>query len=314
MTMTQPFSTQPSTAVSLDATLPAIQRTRDNILSIPCSTLTYFADELDISRLHAIHDWLWAAGRPMPPRPLHHQLLLDRQIFVTERLDLHLLWQPGKIFVKPLPRYLLSEDFWAMLTPEKDHSQNNSIATIARGFLYSYLALINHESDFRIASSLHLLPGDVTWPQWRAVCAKNLSSSFTDPILIDRRFYYGELRLNRINTIYRLTRPGHIMRGYMSRWNDYGTFLRAQFAWAAAATLYTVVVLTAMQVGLATTTLAQNPAFQRASYGFTVFSILAPVVLCASILVVFVVAFIVNWKVALAWKRNSIPETGGRRV
>lgn len=27
----------------------------------------------------------------MPPRPLHHQLLLGREIFVTERMDTHLL-------------------------------------------------------------------------------------------------------------------------------------------------------------------------------------------------------------------------------
>lgn len=308
---TTPYAATPATP---DTILPAVQRTQDNHLTNPQFTLSYFVDELNVSRLHLIYDWLWAAGRPMPPRPLHHQLLLGRQIFVTERLDLHLLWLPGRILLKPLPRYLLLTDFWALLddSSSKKDSRGESIALIARGFLSSYIALINHESDFAIARSAHLLPDDLTWAQWSVHCAEYLSLSASTPVVVDRRFHYGELRLSRINTIYRFTRPGHVMRGYMSRWNDYGTFLRAQFRLVAAITVYTVVVLTAMQVGLATDRLMQNRAFQMASYGFTIFSIIAPVGLCVGILVVFLVVFVINWKVALSWKRSGVQ--AGRNV
>lgn len=62
-----------------------------------------------------------------------------------------------------------------------------------------------------------------------------------------------------------------------------------------AATVYIAVVLTAMQVGLATPQLANNAAFQRASYGFTVFSIIAPVGLTMAIIVIIVLLFVYNW-------------------
>ena len=32
--------------------------------------------ELSVKRLNDIQDSLWVCGRPMPPRPLHHQVLL----------------------------------------------------------------------------------------------------------------------------------------------------------------------------------------------------------------------------------------------
>jgi hypothetical protein len=49
-----------------------------------------------------------------------------------------------------------------------------------------------------------------------------------------------------------------------------------------------------MQVGLATNVLKDNFAFQRASYGFTVFSILGPLVFCLISFIVFMVFFLEN--------------------
>ncbi|KAM3554144.1 hypothetical protein MY1884_006291 [Beauveria asiatica] len=37
---------------------------------------TCVEEELDLRRLTSIQDWLWVAGMPLPPRALHHQLLL----------------------------------------------------------------------------------------------------------------------------------------------------------------------------------------------------------------------------------------------
>jgi hypothetical protein len=47
----------------------------------------------------------------------------------------------------------------------------------------------------------------------------------------------------------------------------------------AATAVFVVLVLTAMQVGLATERLQSNAAFQQASYGFAIFAILGP--MCA---------------------------------
>lgn len=62
--------------------------------------------------------------------------------------------------------------------------------------------------------------------------------------------------------------------------------MRDNFGWFALVVVYFGLVLAAMQVGLATTLLASHRSFQRACYGFTVFSIvtlLAAVVVVAGI-------------------------------
>ena len=52
----------------------------------------YISGQLDVNRLNVIHDRLWRAGLPGRIQPLHHQKLLQRNIVVTERIDLHLVW------------------------------------------------------------------------------------------------------------------------------------------------------------------------------------------------------------------------------
>ena len=52
----------------------------------------YLSSQLDVTRLNDVHDRLWRAGLPGKVQPLHHQKLLWRNIVVTERIDLHLIW------------------------------------------------------------------------------------------------------------------------------------------------------------------------------------------------------------------------------
>ncbi|KAI0538647.1 hypothetical protein GGR58DRAFT_288033 [Xylaria digitata] len=78
----------------------------------------------------------------------------------------------------------------------------------------------------------------------------------------------------------------------MPHWNQYQTFFQDYFAWLASATVYIAVGLTAMQVGLATKSLADSDAFQSASYGFTVFSILRPLISAGLIILVFCCIFL----------------------
>lgn len=258
------------------------------------------------------------AGRPTPPRALNHQLVLGRKICVSERLDMHLLWTDGQIFLKPLPASLLQPAFWdgwLLCRQDRDCLQKLSQGTNAQhcdrqqvrrcglGLLYSYAALIRHESDFHIPCDSRLLPDEITWMKWQQLVRQLYLEHIYSQV--DRRFWYGELRLSRLNKICHLSqRP--LLQGYFSPWHQYGTCLADNFEWLASITVYIVVVLTAMQVGLATDKLAENSRFQSASYGFTVFSILGPLVVTRFILVAFGVVFVVNWVATSAYHQGRV--------
>ncbi|KAH8707819.1 hypothetical protein HC256_009989 [Beauveria bassiana] len=97
--------------------------------------------ELDLHWLANIQDWLWIAGLSLPPRALHHQLLLGREI-VTEQMDMHLVWTAGRMFVKPIPRFLLEPDFWAVHLVCAD-GRRQILRQRALGFLCSHAALLS---------------------------------------------------------------------------------------------------------------------------------------------------------------------------
>jgi len=69
-----------------------------------------------------------------------------------------------------------------------------------------------------------------------------------------------------------------LIRGYHYGYHQYSTFVERNFAWVLTAIIYITIVLTAMQVGLVTTQLKDNRAFNRSAYGFTVYEILAPLI------------------------------------
>lgn len=170
-----------------------------------------------------------------------------------------------------------------------------SLRQRALGFLYSYAALLSHESDFRVAPEKHLLPSEVRWLTWR-ILVQQLDMERICPD-IDCHFIHRELRLGRLNKAYALAKAP--LRGYMTRWDQYGSFFRDYFGCLASATVYIAIVLTAMQVGLATGSLAHNHAFQSASYGFTVFSILGPLIAASVVMLQFCGMFLLNWAKAV---------------
>lgn len=94
----------------------------------------------------------------------------------------------------------------------------------------------------------------------------------------------------------------------MSHWQQYGTFFQENFRSLASATVYIAIVLGAMQVGLATKSLADNDAFQSASYGFAVFSVLGPLAAAGVIALVFCYMFVNNWIVAITYKKRRFHE------
>ncbi|KAF2632597.1 hypothetical protein BU25DRAFT_78378 [Macroventuria anomochaeta] len=307
-----PTSKQAAQDVNVNTSLhllSASHRTKDSILQVPDSGAEYLWYELGVDRLNVIHSWLWIAGRPMPPRALHYQRLLGREVIVTERMDMHLVWSKARIFVKPLPRFLLEPQFWVdhlsckdqcKCSPISPHSPGRNVGCeeaqlrkCALGFLLSYAALVSHESDFFIAKDSHLLPDQISWMQWKTFIKEILEH---DAIYdhINQRYIHGELRLNRLNAIYRLTGRA-VFRGYQSEYSQYSSFFRDNFTWLASVLAYMVIVLAAMQVGLATKALGNDEAFQAASYGFTVFTMVASLAAVMTVFAVFLCLFTYNW-------------------
>jgi uncharacterized membrane protein len=313
----------PTQLNSIQSILPAAYHNSRNELQEvdlgPADSIEqYIARELDVSRLNKIHDHLWLAGRPMSARPLHRQVMLDRQIVVTEQADLHLVWRESRLFLKPLPEFLMDHSVW-----QNYICRNRRSYECASGFLLSYVWLICHRSDLAIANEKGLLCPKIEWHRWTAF-AKSLLSKLDHTCLsnINIRYGYGELRLSRLNWIYRLSAntrsPTNLVRGYMYGYNRYSTFVQRNFAWLLVVSVYITIVLTAMQVGLATTRLNKDDGFQNASYGFTIFSIVAPLVgiiiimLVLSGLVAFHLIVTVSFKKEVEMKRRTATEDSSR--
>jgi len=234
--------------------------------------------DLDVSRLDRIHDLLWWAGRQVPPRAIHRLHMLGRRIVVTEQADLHLVWSSEAFLIKPLPDFLLNHAFW-----EAHICGSPDLYPGALGFLFSYIWLVRYKSDFEMAKRAWLLPQKLSWVRWKAFVASVCASVDPNrPGPVGDRYRYGELRVSRLDQIYRFAprfRFRHLVRGYHYNYSSYGRFFRREFAWLVAAFAYISIILSAMQVGLATPQLQGNDAFTSGSFGFAALSIIFPVVI-----------------------------------
>ncbi|XP_014553240.1 hypothetical protein COCVIDRAFT_53596, partial [Bipolaris victoriae FI3] len=247
--------------------------------------------ELKTPRLNSIHRHLWLAGRPTAARPLHRQKLLGRTILITEDPNEHLVWFEDQIFVKPLPDFLLDWQSWNNYL-----CLDRELHKAACGLLLSYAWLVRHKSDLDIAKETGLLSKEVGWPDWVEFIDAFLNNINCETLSdVDQRYKYGELRLSRLNSIYRLVPPTYSLRnligGYQNRSKWYQAFFDRHFKWMLAVFAILSVVLSALQVGLATTTLQGNKPFQSASYGFTITSLVAVVASVAAVFLVWLVLF-----------------------
>ncbi|KAK2810988.1 hypothetical protein FQN50_002581 [Emmonsiellopsis sp. PD_5] len=272
-----PFSQERSLLDPARVQQPATVRLDGQLLLSAQEPARYMDVELKTPKLDRIHRHLWLAGLPRPARPLHRQKLLDRTILVTEIPDEHLVWRESEIFIKPIPEFLLSYKLW-----EDRLCRDEELHQCACGFLLSYSWLVCYKSDFRIAKEVGLLPAEIEWEQWNR--------------FVSKRYRYGELRLSRLHSIYRFMPStfsvDNFVRGYMSGSTWYRAFFKRNFAWLLALFVYVSVVLSAMQVGLATKQLEGNIHFHEVSYGFAVMSV---VIVALSILVIFMLWAVLFW-------------------
>ena len=260
--------------------------------------LTSFLEiELTTPRLDRIHSHLHYAGAPRFARPLHRQKLIGRQIVLTEDPDEHLVWYQTKLFVKPLNGWLLDWKFWTGHICPEPH-----LFEAACGLLVSYTWLLCRESDFSLAQDLRIVPQGLTWAEWT-----KFEESFLDHINLDslhqvnRRYQYGELRLTRLNRIYRWTPSGFSARtfvcGYLPLATWYQELFKNSFGWLLASFAYFAVVLSALQVGLATDMLQSNRYFQKVSCGFSVISL--------AFVAVVTMTLILTWLILTAFHYTS---------
>jgi hypothetical protein len=265
----------------------------------------FLATELETRSIDQVATLLWFIRRSWRANPLHRQRISRREIVITENPSEHLVSDYSVIFVKPLPGYLLSHDFWT-----QHLSQNRALHAAACGMVLSYTWLVAFQSDFEIARELRLLPGDLTWRAWTAFVA-----SFLDHIeaaaprrIVSNRYLYGELHMGRLNYIFKLKpslwRSDNILRGFMptSMWNK--SFMEQNIARLLAIFVFLSLALSAMQVGLATSQLQENASFVGASYSFAV-ACLFIALLCGVIGLVSLVWLLIS-KLLLPWKMSLL--------
>ncbi|EFW19762.1 hypothetical protein D8B26_007944 [Coccidioides posadasii str. Silveira] len=231
--------------------------------------------------------------------PLHRQFVKGRTIIVTEDPKLHLVWIRDRIFVKPLPRYLTSYNFWrrylgneAVCTP---WSRYSSVRKAALGYLRTYFYLVRSESDFYVAQdpTLHLVPKAITWEQFCSFTTNLGGISNQD---VSERYAYGEIRLTRLN----FYAPFLLGKSHFQRVEyQYSEY----FARFYGPTLFLIgvasVVLSALQVALAVQQVDPVPN-GRALLAASLWSSITMILCFFAVLIILFCLFI--YKVSKEWK------------
>jgi hypothetical protein len=277
----------------------------------------------DLSRTKKfLHDDLWSEDlNRMAPRlwimttlssaninPLHRQRVKGREIIVTEEARLHLVWIHDRIFIKPIPRYLLSYGFWEAYLdqrPESLNDEQSNLRKAATGFLRTYRYLIRHESDLHIAQQdgLRLIPNDVDWASF---CRFTSDLNDIQDSAVSRRYYFGELRLTRLNFYAPFLLRKFRFEQVHGQYGDYFARLYGPvlFVFAVVST-----ILNSMQVALAADqSLAVHwVSVWHASRWFSAISIVGTAVIALCFAVLWLWMFLDEWVYTLRqkWKARS---------
>ena len=206
-----PFSKEHQLCADLDVTDTNTSQQFSHCLpGQPCIQLAdstqlneFLESELWAEDLESLASRLWIMTTPSSANinPLHKQGVKGREIVPTEDPRLHLVWIHDRIFIKPIPRYLMSHTFWSFWLLNNSSSlghRRNAIKEAALGYLRTYTYLIRHQSDFSIAQreNLRLIPQDVDWQQF---CRFRSALTGIKDTEVSGRYQYGELRLTRLN-------------------------------------------------------------------------------------------------------------------
>ncbi|GME30866.1 hypothetical protein MMC28_004106 [Neofusicoccum parvum] len=240
--------------------------------------LNYLKNEHLTPDLDAMAPKLWLLATPSSSHiwALHHQAARGRQIILSETPALHLVWHFQCIFIKPIPRYMLSHAFWQYAFHHSTDTKD--LYGASAGFMRSYSYLIRYQSDFDKAISESLIPGKDS--EGNAITFERFAK-FIEPLprlkdeRVSPRFQYGELRLTRLNIFTRFLLGKltyfHINTQWASYLKRYLTPMITTFA------IFSV-VLNAMQVALAAQTMSESSenwqTFSDASWYFSVTTVI----------------------------------------
>jgi hypothetical protein len=172
---------------------------------------------------------------------------------ITEDPELHLLWSTDKIYIKPLPQYLMNYAFWKCFLSEA----TPDLRKAALGYVRSYYYLILHQSDFDIAIEKKLIYStmDFAGVLYFLRSFRDIGDDAVTP-----RYHYGELRLSRLNFFSRVYRFELFNREVHWRYDDYFAQIIAPtvfiFATVSVALAAMQVVLAAEQLGHTSTWMA----------------------------------------------------------
>jgi hypothetical protein len=206
---------------------------------------------------------------------------MGREIIVMEHPGLHLIWYHNRIFVKPIPLYMLSRAFWEYIA-----EADQDILRAALGFMRTYCYLVRYDIDFRKALELHLIPevrgSPVDFEGFVEFILQfeDIPDEATSP-----RYTYGSIRLTRLNYLALVSfgRPA-----YFAIRPQYGDYISHSFV--PIVTLFVVfsTILSSMQVALT----VQDP---NAAASWNVFTRVAKWFSVTVIILVMILAVIVGF-------------------
>ncbi|KAL8744481.1 MAG: hypothetical protein Q9190_003280 [Brigantiaea leucoxantha] len=218
---------------------------------------SYLLEHLLTPSLDSFASHLWLLSTPSYANisSLHHQFVKGRTIILTEDPSLHLLWIHNRIFLKPLPDYLLSFSFWAFhflnhSSPLPPESRREAFAA-ACGFVRTYAYLIRYQSDFDIAqrAECRLIPDGIKYENFCDFIAgfESLGEE-DDSSVISPRYQFGEIRLSRLKIWAKILFHKITFERFYGHYGDY--FARFYGPLLFIFGVFSV-VLSAMQVELA---------------------------------------------------------------
>ena len=259
---------------------------------------TFLEDDLCSQDLETMAPRLWimTTASSANINAIHRQRVKGREIVITEEPRLHLVWIHHRIFIKPLPLYLLSHAFWDEFLDQPSTRLGEARARVnasALGFLRTYRHLIRHETDFNIAQQDHLrlIPRDVEWPSF---CRFMSELSSIDDSVVSKRYCYGELRLTRLNFYAPLLlRKFHFEQVH----GQYGDFFARLYGPILFVFALVSTVLSSMQVALAAEQLVtvQWVSIWYVSRWFSVLSLLGSALIAGWFVLLWLWMFLDEW-------------------
>ncbi|RYP93305.1 hypothetical protein DL770_000594 [Monosporascus sp. CRB-9-2] len=255
--------------------------------------LEFLDEEFCSEDLNRMADKLWWMSKQDSSNisPLHRQMVKRRTVIVTEDPKLHLVWIHDRIFIKPLPRYIISYAFWRDCIGNGEDVHR--IRKAALGYLRTYLYLVRYESDLRIAQdpSLRLIPGDITWEQFSNFASDLANITDYD---VSARYAYGEIRLTRLN----FYAPFLLRKSYFQRVEyQYGTYFSRFYGPVLFVIGVASIVLSGLQVAVAVDQSDKNNRL----LSVVALWVSVAVMLCSCGVLLYLCALLI-YKVAKEWK------------